>query len=45
MIWVIEYQKRGMPHVHISLTWHPSTAAIIDEHISTELPYVHISLT
>jgi len=42
IIWVIEYQKRGMPHIHLLLTLEPKyrirTAADIDKIIRAEIP-------
>ena len=41
-IWVIEFQKRGLPHAHILIIlkerWKPRTSVDVDELISAELP-------
>ncbi|RCN49553.1 hypothetical protein ANCCAN_04325 [Ancylostoma caninum] len=41
-IWVVEFQKRGLPHAHILIilkeTWKPRTAADVDEIVCAELP-------
>ena len=41
-VWTIEYQKRGLPHMHLLLFLHPEdrflSAERIDEIISAELP-------
>jgi hypothetical protein len=43
--WVIEYQKRGMPHAHILLWlkpgYHFDTPDMVDEVISAEIPSTH----
>lgn len=40
--WVVEYQKRGLPHAHILLIldqpWRPVTPTDIDSMVSAELP-------
>lgn len=41
IIWVIEYQKRGLPHVHISVRMEGeevNTAEIIDRNVSARQP-------
>ena len=41
ILWVIEYQKRGLPHVHIAvrvLGEQPNNAATLDRHVSANLP-------
>lgn len=41
LLWVIEYQKRGLPHVHIAVRTsgeQPVTAAAIDRNVSAMLP-------
>ena len=42
IVWTIEYQKRGLPHVHILLFLHPEdrfmTADRIDQIVSAEFP-------
>jgi hypothetical protein len=41
-LWVIEFQKRGLPHAHILIILHPSSRAVtpdeIDATICAELP-------
>ena len=41
-VWTIEYQKWGLPHMHLLLFFHPEDrflfAECIDEIISAELP-------
>ena len=42
--WVIEYQKRGLPHAHILVILKhasdkPRTAEVIDKIVSTEIPH------
>ncbi len=40
--YVIEYQKRGLPHAHLLIWLHPNdvprTPEEIDKHISSEVP-------
>ena len=41
IIWVIEYQKRGLPHAHIAIRVkgeQPNNAGTLDRHISATLP-------
>ena len=41
-VYTIEFQKRGLPHVHLLVTLHPNNKLItpeaIDRHISAEIP-------
>eukprot|EP00435_Cladocopium_sp_Y103_P060653 s247_g22.t1 len=41
--WVIEFQKRGLPHAHILLVLFPKhriqTAADVDRHVAAEIPW------
>ncbi|KIH55324.1 hypothetical protein ANCDUO_14520 [Ancylostoma duodenale] len=41
-IWVVEFQKRGLPHAHILIilneAWKPRTAADVDDIVCAELP-------
>ena len=40
-LWVTEYQKRGLPHVHIAVRVkgeQPNNAATLDRHVSANLP-------
>ena len=40
-LWVIEYQKRGLPHAHIAVRVmgeQPNNAATLDRHVSATLP-------
>ncbi|KIH45089.1 hypothetical protein ANCDUO_24875, partial [Ancylostoma duodenale] len=41
-VWVVEFQKRGLPHTHILIimkdAWKPRTAADVDDLIGAELP-------
>ena len=43
-VYTIEFQKRGLPHMHMLLIMHPDdrpkTAAEVDDFISAELPII-----